>query len=168
MNKTFITVDPASFSLGLCLIANNKLGKSYSVQSNNPSIAIRCGEIADEIKGLELPRLDAIYIEILNKMTHRKTLWSIGAILAGLAKFSDENTSVIDNQLVDKKGTCIMTPSRWQKRFGVIYTGGKKQKDTAILDAFAQHFPTRKCKSQDEAVAVFFAQIILEEGIYAK
>jgi len=160
---TFITVDPASKSLGLCLVKDKKITKSWTVQVASPSMAMRCMNIQKAISKLSIPKLSKVYIEVLNRRCHRRTLWSIGAILAGLGKFCTDETKVVDNE-AKVLGRSLLVPSRWKKRFKVeAYKSGDKDKDAKILRAFAKEFPKRKIKSADEAVATFLAQILIEE-----
>lgn len=160
--KTFIAVDPASYSMGLCLVKDNELADSFTIKVRSPSMAVRCKEIAEIIRKLELPKLDCIFIEVLNSRCHRKVLWSIGAILAGLGEFSSDDTDVMDNE-ARSKGLSILVPSVWKKRFGVEkFNSSKRDKNQKILEAFKRNFPDREAESADEAVAVFLAQLIIE------
>lgn len=168
--KTFVAIDPASYSLGLCLVQDGKIKKTYTVMETSGSIAIRCAGIVDQIRKLKLPKIDKLYVEVLNTRTHRRTLWSIGAILGGLGKFCDDKTTVTDNALKMKskatgKKIALLNPRHWQSYFKVEkYRSGDKDKDAKILRAFKKRFPKRKVKSADEAVAIFLATIVLEEG----
>jgi hypothetical protein len=163
---TFVTIDPASYSLGMCLVQNGEIINSWTIQENSGSIAIRFMRIAERLQQLDLPILNKIYVEVLNTNTHRRCVWSIGAILAGLGKFCTEKTVVVDKEVKNRKTKkALLTPTHWQSYFDVAhYNSGDKDKDNKILAAFEKRFPEKSVHSADEAVAIFLATVILEES----
>ena len=174
--RTFIACDPGWSSLGLCLVEEDKITKSFTITSKSICFAIRCQEIARQIFKLRLPELQYIYIEVLNGSTNYRTHWGTGAILTGLANFCTEKTKIIDKTSRFIKMTKMKTkedkaekrslllPPMWQHFFDVEdYGSNDKDKDDKIIRAFRKHFPNKQIDSADEAVAIFLATLIIEK-----
>jgi len=165
----FMTLDPGSKSAGICFVKDDKFLKSYTVSTSKIEFSARCYDlynktvkiVADLTKTHGLERLDAIFVEILNRQTNYRLLWSIGPFIMACHPLCDKKTKIKD-KTAKVDGKSVLTPSHWQKVYKVAkYKSGDKDKNSKILQAYYKKFPKMNVQSADEAVAIFMAHMLL-------